>query len=116
MIGNPHALGLVSHGILAGSTIGLVSKGYLVKIFETIYIPPDDDKKRTTGPGMRGFRDEEDKKLKEVTITVYAYGEKFVSTHIVDMNTKISIEDVEVIESGEGIVEVSIRNIEKDVL
>ena len=119
-IGNPHALGIATRGVatVGSSTIGLTSKGWLVRIGESIYIPPTptppiDIPAPAGGGGIPALEE-----WKRVVVTVFAYGEKFVTTHIVDKNAKISIEDVEVIERGEGIVEVRLRNLknEKDIL
>lgn len=124
MVGNTHALGLASKGVMAGHQIGLASKGWLVRIGESIYIPPkipDEEEKRTTGPGRRGFREEEEKKRKQqklVKITVWAYDKKWETEHIVNRDVNISVGDVEVIEKGDGIIEIRLRNLknEKDIL
>ena len=118
-IGNPHALGIATRGTatVGSSTIGLTSKGWLVRIGESIYIPPipptPDIPSPAGGGGIPALEE-----WKRVVVTVFAYGEKFVTTHIVDKNAKISIEDVEIIERGEGIIEVKLRNLknEKDIL
>ena len=109
MIGNPHAIGLVSGGILGGSTIGITSSGYLVKIFEYTYVPPVDSV-RSTGPGMRGFRSKEKDKFKTVIITVEAYGKTVVTSHIVEKDIKVGIEDVIVKEREGGKITVEIKN------
>ena len=112
MAGNTHALGLATNGIISPSTIGVSSKGYLVKIGEAVYIPSILPV-RTTGPGMRGFREEEKKKRKKITVTIYAYGKKHVTEHIIEQDVKVSIEDIEVIDTGECIMDVRIRNLNK---
>ena len=112
MAGNPHALGIISGGILGGSTIGLTSKGWLVKVFESIYIPPTDDEEiRTTGPGRRGFREEEREEEKLIKITVYAYDTKWETEHIVSKDVSISVGDIEVVDNGTEIVEINVRNL-----
>lgn len=102
----PHATQIATKGFL-GVTIGTVSKGFLIRIVE-VAVPP----KRTTGPARRGFREEEKEPQKEIKVTVFAYGKKWETTQVVSSNVKIGIEDVEVIDRGEGTIEVSIRNIE----
>lgn len=110
-IGNPHALGITTRGTLGGSTIGLASGGWLVKIFESIYIPPDDEPIRTTGPARKHEGEKEREEEKLVKITVYAYGQKWETEHIVSKDVSISVGDVEVVDNGTEIVEINVRNL-----
>ncbi|RLA38960.1 MAG: hypothetical protein DRR06_19925, partial [Gammaproteobacteria bacterium] len=113
-IGNPHAVGIATRGIatVGASTVGLTSKGYLVRIGESIYIPPTippifpDIPTPHGGGGIPDLGE-----YKRVVVTVFAYGEKYVTTHIVDKNAKLTIEDVEIVDNGTEIVEVTIRNL-----
>jgi len=109
---NPHAIGLVTKGVatVGSSTIGLSSKGYLIRIGEFTYIPPVEPPP-TEFPSTPGGGGAPTVLKKLVMITVYAYGEKFVTKHFVDEDIKISIDDVEVIDNGESIVEVTIKNL-----
>jgi hypothetical protein len=113
MIGNPHALGIATKGFatVGSSVVGFTSKGWLVRIGESIYIPPvvpDPNIPLPDGGGGGGGAMGE---YKRVVVTIFAYGEEFVTTHIVDKSTTVSIEDVDIVDNGERIIEVKIRNL-----
>lgn len=114
MIGNTHALGIVSRGILGSSSIGMSSKGYLIQIEEFTYIPPipkPSDGGGSPGSTRRGkkWNLPDDKKI--VMITVMANGQEYKSRHVVNKTLKVSISDVEIKEEEDGILWVSIANI-----
>ncbi len=119
MLGNPHAIGLVTKGVatVGTSILGLTTSGYLIRIGEFVYVPQEDTR-RTTGPGRRGFREEEPEKHKLVKITIYAYGTKWETEHVVSKDLKLSVSDIEVVDNGEEIVEIKIRNLsnEKNIM
>ena len=104
----PHAVKMATAGRL-GAVVGTASRGVVLRIcIEEFPI----EEPRTTGPGRRGFREEE-KKKKCVKITVFAYGKKYVSEHCVDENVKVSVNDIEVVDNGQNIIGVKIRNVNK---
>ena len=104
----PHGVQLATKGFL-GVTIGTTSKGYLIRVEEVTPTPTE----RTTGPGGRGFREDKKKEDRLIKVTVYAYGKKWETEHAVAENVKVGIEDIEVVEKGEGIIEVAIKNLKK---
>ena len=108
----PHGIQIATKGILA-ITLGTTSKGYLVRITETIpeipVVPPTQG-----GPAKSGFRleEEERKKRKIVYICVEAYGKKFLHEEVVFKDRKIDVGDIEITEIGneEIIITVDIDN------
>lgn len=100
----PHGTQIATKGFL-GVTIGTASKGYLIRIVEVV-----SPVKRTTGPGRHGFREEVKKEEKVVKVTVYAYGKKWETTHTVSTDIKIGIEDVEIVEMGDNVLSIVVRN------
>ena len=113
MIGNTHALGLATKGIMAGHTIGLSSQGYLVKIFEYVYVPPEPEPTRPGSPGSGRDIPRDEQKKKVVRITVTAYGKKFISEHIVDENVRVGVKDVDIVDDGTQVISVRIKDVNK---
>lgn len=114
MIGNTHALGLATKGILAGSTIGLTSQGYLIQIEEFEYVPPiipptiPPSEKPPYSPGGGGIASTQKKKV--IVVTVMAYGKKIVTKHVLNDDVKkIEIKDIQIIEGKNGKIDVKIE-------
>lgn len=100
----PHATQIATKGIL-GTTLGTSSKGFLIRIEEITTTT------RTTGPAQRRDYEEKKKKDRTIQITIHAFGKKSVTTHVVSKGVKIGIEDVEIVDNGENIIGVTIRNL-----
>jgi len=101
----PHAVKLATMGRL-GATVGTATRGRVLRIcIEEFPV-------RTTGPGRRGFRKEEEKK-KCIRITVFAYGEKFVSEHCVEKDRIVKASDVEVRDIGNKKISIKLKGIKK---
>lgn len=101
-----HALQIATRGRYQGSTLGLVSSGYLIRITEIpIYEVPS--KYKAAIP-----RDEKKKKkCKVIKIEIEYSGQTYETMHCVSKDTKISVEDVQIIEKNGKIVEIRIKDI-----
>lgn len=105
----PHAVQIATKGIL-GVTIGTVSKGFLIRIEE--YVPPIVEDREIPGSSGSWRRKDDAKKDKKcILVTVIAYGKTYKSEHCVNKNARIRIEDVHIVDDGEKIVSVEIRNV-----
>jgi hypothetical protein len=119
MIGNPHALTLVSKGILLGDAVGMASSGYIVRITEYVFTRPpqpnikDDTSKVDSSPGSARITKPE-KQRKRVVVSLLVDGEVFEAQCIVDVDVKISLSNVEVIQGESGPVGIVIKNIQKN--
>ena len=106
----PHAVKIATIGRIA-SGLGVATQG----IYYKICIEEFPIETRTTGPGRRGFREEQKKrKDKLIKITVWAYDKKWETEHVVSEDVRVSVSDIEVVEKGEGIIEVKLRNIKNE--
>lgn len=108
----PHATKIATRGRIA-SGLGIATQG----IYYKICIEEIPFEERTTGPGRRGFREEEQKKKdkqKLIKITVWAYDKKWETEHVVSDDVRVSATDVEVVDKGPGMIEVNIRNLKNE--
>ena len=106
-----HATQIATKGII-GSTVGLSTKGHIVSIFEFVPPQPTPTHFPSIGGGGGSFGISKGKK-KVIIVTVYAYGEKVTTRHVVNSKAKISISDIEITENENGPVTVSIRRTNK---
>lgn len=100
-----HALQIATRGIYQGSTIGLSSSGYIIKITETLETPT-----KFKAAVTRYEEKSKKKPQKCVKIEVMYDKEIFELTRCIDHDIDISIDDVEVIERDGKVVEVLIKN------
>jgi len=104
----PHAVKMATAGRL-GAVVGMPTRGVVLRIcIEELPVGG-----RTTGPGMRGFREEEKRKFKVIKISVLAYGKKYVTEHVVDKDINIGISDIEVFDNGKKITGIKVKNFKK---
>ena len=101
----PHATKMATKGRVGGA-VGIATRGASLRICieETLV--------RTTGPGRRGFREEEIKK--KIVVTVTAYGKKFRAEKIVEMDQKVKVSDLEIIDVGNKEIKIIVKDISKE--
>jgi len=96
----PHATQIATKGFL-GATIGLSSKGYIIRITE---VPILIEKEYTAG--RKSF---EEARKKKVKICVEAYGKKFCQEKIISFDHKITVKDLEIIELGDEEISIIVK-------
>jgi hypothetical protein len=98
----PHAVKMATMGRL-GATVGTASRGSILRVC----IVQQDDVRRTTGPGNRGFR-EEKKKQKKIIVTVYCGEREYTETKYVPEFTRVTIDNIDVVEKDGDVVSVKL--------
>ena len=91
---NLQSAALLTKGMIGGGGVPLISHGYIITISDFVYVPTEPPRRK--GGSIFGGKRYEPKKI--IEIAVWAYGQIYTETIIVNAKTKVTLDNVKVTE------------------